>query len=94
MGASGSCACSTSKPPRRTKRSARAAAAGDSATGATDPLECSAMGRPMTKCSPAVRGTGTPSSAGPTTVTSWPDARRERARPNAWPCTPPGRVSA
>ena len=48
MGASGSCTCTTSKPPRRMKRSARSIGAGQSTTGATEPFECTSLGRPIT----------------------------------------------
>ena len=54
---------------------------------------CNAVGRPITKCSPATSGRGTPASAGPSTVTSWPSVTQgPRPGPIAWPCTPPGRV--
>src|SRR2546428_2368397 len=35
-------------------------------------------------------GSGVSSSAGPSTSTSWPSARRARARSTTWDCTPPG----
>ena len=55
-GASGSCTWRMSNPPLRTKRSARAIAMGETATGATEPLDRTAVGRPIMKLAPADSG--------------------------------------
>jgi hypothetical protein len=58
------------------------------AMGATEPLAASGTHIPSGVTPPSGGGP----SHGPSTRTSCPSARNDRARPSTWPCTPPGKL--
>jgi hypothetical protein len=88
-GTSGSCRCSTSGPNTRSASSVRRATALPDAIGATEPLESNRVLGPTV----VIPGSGGGPSLGASTRASSPSARRLRARPSTWPCTPPANES-
>src|SRR5207237_67832 len=72
----------------RNARSVRSWADGSGAIGATEPFAAVGTERPR-GVTPA---SGGGPSHGPSTRTSCPRLRNERAKPSTWPCTPPGTV--
>ena len=87
-GAKGSCRLTTSKRSSRSARMVRSWADGSGAIGAIEPLTAVGMLSP----SGVTPESGGGPSQGPSTRTSWPRARNDRASASTWPCTPPGRV--
>ena len=87
LGVIGSCTCSTSKSPAVSQRRTRAAEIGPKDSRATEPLYGTGTARPA---GTTYGGSGASSSAGASTLTSWPSAISVSARSRTWFCTPPG----
>src|SRR4051794_3585860 len=86
-GDTGSWMCRRSKSPSASQRRTRTRLTGPNASRATEPLYFTGTARPAPS---TYQGTGVSSSAGASTLTSWPAPIRCSARSRTWNCTPPG----
>src|SRR5436305_13371188 len=87
LGVVGSWTCSTSNRPADSQRRTRVAEVGPNARRETEPLYGTGTARPAET---TYGGSGPASSAGASTLTSWPSPIRVSARSRMWFCTPPG----